>query len=125
MDPSNGRLSHAGTRYSSAFFLHSRPLQAGEILGMTVRGSAKVTGTSIGFADPEYSLPNHMGTFRHVAFVSLNDGTTVINDAMSGDGADHVAREVLQQHVPKAPFQVCLRLLASPIVASATAGSGT
>ena len=89
-----------------AYFKHSRPLQAKDVLRMRVEvgGEARV-----GFASEQYNAEKHNETYESTAWVRLSNGLTFIGTDISEDGQDHYHDCHLGPHIPEAPFDLALR----------------
>ena len=91
----------------AALFMHSRELQAGDVLRTQVEGG----GAWVGFAAESYDAEKHWETNKSTAWVSLSDGATDINSGISRDGEQHLHPNHLKDYIPKTlPYDLALRI---------------
>ena len=96
------RWSKGGT----AFFKHSKALQAGGVWMMRVEEGK----CSVGFAGADYEPARNDETVKSTARLDLGTGSTLFRPGISLDGKQHLHYKVLGPHVPEStPFDVALR----------------
>ena len=89
-----------------ARFKHSRALQAKDVLRTRVEVGG---GAGVGFATEQYNAEKHNETYKSTARVSLLNGSTVVNTAISLDGQRRYHNDHLGPHIPEAPFDLAVR----------------
>ena len=72
---------------SRAYFKHSQSLKAEDVLRMTVVAGG---GACVGIAAEGFDAERHEETYKSIAAVRLDDGTTVIRPDISEDGEHHL-----------------------------------
>ena len=89
-----------------AYFKHTRSLQAKDVWRMRV----EVGGVAyVGFASEHYNAEKHGETYKSIAGVRLDSGTTCIYPDISQDGQQHFRGGYLRPHIPEAPFDLAVR----------------
>jgi hypothetical protein len=106
----NGEIAEGKpqSKGGAAPFKHSQELQAQDVL----RTKVVVGGTAIvGFAAESYDVEKHGKTNKNTVWVSLSNGTTVINSDISRDGQQHIHQGHLKDYIPKTlPYDLALRI---------------
>ena len=103
-----GRIMRGRAKGGSAYFRHSRELQAQDVLRTKV---VEGGNASVGFAAESYDVEKHGETIKSTAGVSLSTGTTVIDSDISSDGEFHYHPDHLKGYIPKTlPYDVALRI---------------
>jgi hypothetical protein len=69
-------------------------------------------GTAIvGFATESYDVEKHGETYKSIAMVNLQTGTTLINSDISRDKEEHYHQYHLKDYIPKTlPYDLALRI---------------
>jgi hypothetical protein len=91
-----------------AVLKHSQSLEAADVLRMKVVAGG---GARVGIAGEGYDVERNVETYKSIAFVRLNDGTTVIRPDISEDGEEHFHHDLLKDRIPKTlPYDLALRI---------------
>jgi hypothetical protein len=101
----NGQPQSTGIG-GSAYFKHSRPLEAADVLKMRVQVG---TYAFVGLCGQAYDVEKYGETYKSTAWMDLHDGTTRIFSGLSQDAQDHSHLSHVGPYIPKAPFDLALR----------------
>ena len=101
----NGQMRSPEGR--DAFFKHAQELQRGDVWRMRVEGGRAM----VGFATEQYNVEKHGETYKNIAWVWLDTGTTTILSDISQDGEEHFHPDHLEDHIPETkPYDVAVRI---------------